>query len=94
MQRAGLVRFTAVVADRFLAEFADLVMLRAERAVAFGALVVRFVRAALAGAVHEPMLQGRKQGSKKQENTKSYPKFADSDGGAVTCGYVSVGCRA
>jgi hypothetical protein len=71
MQRARLVRFAAIVADRFLAEFADFVMLRAERPVAFGAAFVGFARTALAGCSSS----GRcyKEGSseaRKHENTK------------------------
>jgi len=77
VERAELVRFAAVVADQFLAEFADFVVLRAERAIAFGAVLVSFVRTALAGAVHTWMLQARKRRSKEGDR--------QSDEHAIAC---------
>jgi len=59
VQGVRLVRFAAVVANGRLAPIADLDMIGAEVAEAFGALLVSFVRAAGAGTFHEAMLHGR-----------------------------------
>jgi len=60
--RARLVRFAAVVADRLLAQIADLIVLRAERARTFGALFIGVARATWMRTFHEAMLHGARGG--------------------------------
>jgi hypothetical protein len=83
VQRVRLVRLAAVVTDRPLAQIADLDMVGAKVALAFGALLVRFVRAVGAGTLHEPMLQGARARVHGEIGPNAMPPFRCKGGNAA-----------